>query len=1190
MEQASTSSGGQDHPFSLADLSTIQTDEFVSNTSDHSDSDSDSDFPLSGAETPHPANTRRPDNVVDEEEATEDEEDEDDLELELEHEELQAEKSDDEPGPPPFPPLNPFMFPGVRAPIEAYREMTLACRFSTYARSAYSMPKNVARVHPAHRFSTFLPLVPTDQWLTTRVDRAWTVGQVKLHMLTKIWGGRRYQLSLSHALRRPKRSYSQSQSQPVQERVGLTSISSSNYSSVLFAPSMMSEGIKSTYTFDNTLNASNPSLVQTIPPVAPDGGPGDNSVIGNGIGGGSSSNASGSSGAAAPDNLLASPGKRSRRSMSTEGLRGRSTSSSSSRRRRSQSIGGSGKGVTSSGGSKASLRPSASLMGDLKREEAMDRLYERMEAAARRKVLKAARRYKLVSFSNGNVLDDKDRLEVYGIKPYELLEIQPIQRCIRLARPTYLEPYFETDSMVRTRGGGEKHGIEFIRRLRQLQKEEKVKSELAKNMAALGLKEGDQNRPGEWGTGLSAIARQKNLEEKREEVKRQFLLEQAKKEEEKKARRERKDAESEKWKFRKLVVEGNDLNIWKDPLHDTFPEQSWDLRRVIEVQIPRPKEEEIRPSGSQTAYAALALSSNLQSVSTRAPEKSKAQKNSAKEHLLSQPTLHIRFSIPLASVYASLNPAAAAAIHAARLKRAAKANPGSTYLAESLASLGTAATRRLDSTDPYNQGIGFGTSTLEGAGTASLVLRLPDERTREHLCRIIHRSAGKYPLITKSRRKLAFEPDQDLVAFPDPDPERRRAHGAPFPEWRARVLKKAIASGRSGFLSSSAWNAVFNEATGLYCRPLQTSGADEKGKGSSLTFVGSRRDGYEGDEEDDDNVSLASDTEWEGWRRELELDPPPRQLSTIPSSVNVNSNATSTPKPRDFISHERSESAPAGGNLGLSAVSPEQSAQTDEEARVLTPIPHKPGRKGSLRLAKKMVVDGVAGKGLIIPRTNAYASWTSFSSNSSLNSSFNSHEDHYRSGDGSDTNTSRKTRFASYGGTSMRSGGTGGLSRAKSASTFPLRPSVNVPVASISAPLSATIDSREIAWSRKGSDASDPPPPPQELLDEYLNLGSDGVLPGMGGGLGNMFPAYADLGTTVTTIVSGRKAIAEGNSGKGTKKPSLRSRISQKFTKSGDLSNPAEGSSRSAAGQDATKKSPGPNMMDTVRTINGKRG
>jgi hypothetical protein len=39
-------------------------------------------------------------------------------------------------------------------------------------------------------------------------------------------------------------------------------------------------------------------------------------------------------------------------------------------------------------------------MVDLQLEEAMDRLYERMEIAVKRKVLKAARNYVLVSFSN----------------------------------------------------------------------------------------------------------------------------------------------------------------------------------------------------------------------------------------------------------------------------------------------------------------------------------------------------------------------------------------------------------------------------------------------------------------------------------------------------------------------------------------------------------------------------------------------------------------------------------------------------------------------------------------------------------------------------------------------------------------------------------------------------------------------
>jgi hypothetical protein len=130
-------------------------------------------------------------------------------------------------------------------------------------------------------------------------------------------------------------------------------------------------------------------------------------------------------------------------------------------------------------------------------------------------------------------------------------------------------------------------------------------------------------------------------------------------------------------------------------------------------------------------YNILTSALNPQSsVSTRAPGKVKqTQKQREKNKLLDQPTLHLRFSIPLGSVYASLNPAAAAALHAERLKRMTKSNPGSAYLAESLASLGAASARRIDSTDPYNQGMGFGTGTLEGAGTASLVVRLPNEQS-----------------------------------------------------------------------------------------------------------------------------------------------------------------------------------------------------------------------------------------------------------------------------------------------------------------------------------------------------------------------------------------------------------------------------------------------------------------------------
>ncbi|KAG9054158.1 hypothetical protein FS842_005927 [Serendipita sp. 407] len=1073
MAEASTSSTGQPSPNVLDELPPPELHETELGFSDDYDSSDDSDA-LSDAAIPNP----------------------DDMDIsKVDEEEEEA---------PPFPLFNIWTMPNARIPIPPYKEMSLACRF-----------------------------VPTDQWLTTRVDRTWTVGQVKHHMLTKLWEGRRYQLSIPRVVPPPPRERTLSQ-----EGLGITSITSSNYSSVLFAPGLgdhhnyaASSLYRSSNTIDTVINGSVPSLVpSTAAPDSPDG---------------------------------SSPPRQLSRSISSERLRGRSPSSTSSRGR-ARSLG--------PGGKRPLSQATESVLGDLQREEAMDRLYERMEASFRMKVHRAAKNYRLVSFSNGNILDDKDPLSFYSLKPFELLEIQPAARCVRLARPTYLEPYFESDTMVRVRAGAEKHGIEFIRRLRQIQKEDRVRSEIAKSMAAIGM-EGGKNQPGnEWGTGLSAVTKQKNLEQRREEEKRRILLELAKKEEEKRKRRERKEQEAEKWKFRKMVVEGHDLNIWRDPVHDTFPEQSWDLRRVIEVQIPRPEPEKT-VSSTQVAYAALAASSNLQSVSTRAPDKTKPAKSKVPDHILDQPTLHIRFSIPLGSVYASLNPAAAAALHAARLKRIAKTNPGSSYLAESLASLGAASTRRLDSTDPYNQGIGFGTSTLEGAGTATLVLRLPNEKIREHLCRIIHRSAGRYPLATKHRRALAFEPVVDLIPVPDPDPERTKAHGAPFPDWRARILKKAIAAGRSGFLSSPAWSAAFNEATGLYMRPPGLSDElDVKGKGKAgsgaFLFDALSEGGY--DDDDDDCASLASDTEWEGWRRELEMDLPPKALSSILSVSDATPKAgpsLSVLKEESVIALVPSPTSALPGGILADVVQEDVRVHTDEEdeAPVVAQRRRVPARRGSLKLARKIVVDGVAGKGLIMPRTNAYASWNSFTStSSSITSSFQSHEE-YRLGEGSDTAANRRPRLPplvvgqGLSGTTRTSGT---LSRAKSATVFSSRQNVPLPVASVSAPLSAAFDNIDGTW--KGGSPHQHPQHHQHQhhhsdshqhhhrhhsdVDEYvepqedlLTLDPDVMLPGLGGGLGNpaMFPPFADLGTTVTTITSGRNAMANGSS---TKKLSLKKR------------------------------------------------
>jgi len=84
-------------------------------------------------------------------------------------------------------------------------------------------------------------------------------------------------------------------------------------------------------------------------------------------------------------------------------------------------------------------------------------------------------------------------------------------------------------------------------------------------------------------------------------------------------------------------------------------------------------------------------------------------------------TLHIRFS---SSADEARDPAGIAAKVIARLKRwLQKANK--TSCLRNFASLSKPP---LNSSDPFNQGRGFGTSIIEGFGSATLVLQLPDER------------------------------------------------------------------------------------------------------------------------------------------------------------------------------------------------------------------------------------------------------------------------------------------------------------------------------------------------------------------------------------------------------------------------------------------------------------------------------
>ncbi|KAG8801683.1 hypothetical protein FRC17_006581 [Serendipita sp. 399] len=296
---------------------------------------------------------------------------------------------------------------------------------------------------------------------------------------------------------------------------------------------------------------------------------------------------------------------------------------------------------------------------------------------------------------------------------------------------------------------------------------------------------------------------------------------------------------------------------------------------------------------------------------------------------------------------------------------------------------------------------------------------------------------------------------------------------------------------------------------GLNSEGSSDSVANAKGKGKAadggaFLFDALSESGY-GDDDEDDCASLASDTEWEGWRRELEMDLPPKALSTILSVSDA------TPKAGPSLAVLKEESVVAlvpppvpvhtGGDDA-------DGVPTDEEDDEMPDVKRRndvPIRRSSLKVARKIVVDGVAGKGLIMPRTNAYASWNSFTStSSSFTSSFLSHEE-YRPGEGSDTNANRRPRLpplvVGQGVTGIGRSGT--LARAKSATVFSSRQNVPLPTASLSAPLSAAFDNKH------HSDADQSINYP----DDLLTLDPDVMLPGLGGGLGNpaLFPPFANM-------------------------------------------------------------------------------
>jgi len=171
------------------------------------------------------------------------------------------------------------------------------------------------------------------------------------------------------------------------------------------------------------------------------------------------------------------------------------------------------------------------------------------------------------------------------IQPFELLEMQERSRFLQIPRRVYLDTYWESPVEVRTHGGGKLQGIQGVKELTRMKREGKVQELQRDFVAEFKSNPVDEARKEPRCSAACTIRPWKNTPEARareHEKKRRKLLRKIEQQETKRQEREIKEASTERWQERLAIVEGHQLSVWKNR-DDDRPEQSWDLRRAVEI-------------------------------------------------------------------------------------------------------------------------------------------------------------------------------------------------------------------------------------------------------------------------------------------------------------------------------------------------------------------------------------------------------------------------------------------------------------------------------------------------------------------------------------------------------------------------------------------------------------------------------
>jgi hypothetical protein len=184
------------------------------------------------------------------------------------------------------------------------------------------------------------------------------------------------------------------------------------------------------------------------------------------------------------------------------------------------------------------------------------------------------------------MLDDSMTLTEYRLRPFELLEMQEKSRFLQVPRRVYLDMYWESLVEVYTRDKNEPQGIDNVKKLVRMEREVKVQQELQRDFVAAFMSN-PVNEASEEPRSAAALMLLpwKNTPEagaREHEKRRRKLLQRAEQEETKRQQREIEGTAMGNWVERLVIIEGQQLNVWKNR-EDDYPEQSWDLRRVVDV-------------------------------------------------------------------------------------------------------------------------------------------------------------------------------------------------------------------------------------------------------------------------------------------------------------------------------------------------------------------------------------------------------------------------------------------------------------------------------------------------------------------------------------------------------------------------------------------------------------------------------